>query len=85
MKKSILITGGSGLLAVNWALSIRDKFEVTLILHTRKISLQNVEVDIASLDSFVANGPAHAQSTSAGIILDNVNVTTSKANTISGS
>jgi len=51
MKKSILITGGSGLLAVNWTLAIRDKYEVTLLLHTRKISLQNVKVDVASLDS----------------------------------
>lgn len=51
MKKSILITGGSGLLAVNWALAIRDQFEVTLLLHNRKISLQKVRVDVASLDT----------------------------------
>ena len=51
MKKSILITGGSGLLAVNWALSIRDEYEVTLLLHCRKISLQGVNTYIAPLDS----------------------------------
>jgi len=49
--KKILITGGSGLLAINWALSIRDKYDVTLLLHQRKISLQGVRVDIAHLDS----------------------------------
>ena len=51
MKKSILITGGSGLLAVNWALSIRDEYEVTLLLHCRKISLQGVNTYIAPLNS----------------------------------
>jgi len=51
VNKSILITGGSGLLAVNWALSVRDKYEVTLLLHRRKISLQGVNTDIAPLDS----------------------------------
>ena len=51
MQKKVLITGGSGLLAINWALSIRDKYEVTLLLHHRKISLQGVNTDIASLNS----------------------------------
>ena len=51
MKKKVLITGGSGLLAVNWALSIRDKYAVTLILHHKKISLSGVDKDIVSLDS----------------------------------
>lgn len=51
MKKKILITGGSGLLAINWALSIRDKYEVTLLLHHRKISLSGVSADTASLDN----------------------------------
>jgi len=51
MQKKVLITGGSGLLAINWALSIRDKYEVTLLLHHRKISLQGVNTDIALLNS----------------------------------
>lgn len=51
MKKKVLITGGSGLLAVNWALSIRDKYEVTLLLHQRKISLQGVKTDSMPLNS----------------------------------
>jgi len=51
MKKKILITGGSGLLAVNWALSTRSNYAVTLLLHHKKISLLGVETDIASLGS----------------------------------
>ena len=42
MGNSVLITGGSGMLAVNWALTIRDECEVTLLLHHRKISLKGV-------------------------------------------
>ena len=49
--ESILITGGSGLLAVNWALSIRNNYTVTLLLHHKKISLSGVDTDVASLDS----------------------------------
>ena len=51
MKKKILITGGSGLLAVNWAISIRDEYEVTLLLHQRRISLQGVRAYVVSLNS----------------------------------
>ena len=51
VKKSILITGGSGLLAVNWALSVRDKYKVTLLLHRRKISLNGVNTEVVLLDS----------------------------------
>ena len=49
--KSILITGGSGLLALNWALNIRNKYKVTLLLHRRKISLKGVNVDYLPLNS----------------------------------
>lgn len=49
--KKVLITGGSGLLAVNWALSIRNNYAVTLLLHRRKIFLTGISTDIASLDS----------------------------------
>jgi dTDP-4-dehydrorhamnose reductase len=51
MQKKVLITGGSGLLAINWALSIRDNYAVTLLLHHKKISLSGVDTDVASLDS----------------------------------
>lgn len=48
---SIFITGGSGLLALNWALSTRDKNTVTLGMHQRSLSLQGVNTYHCSLDS----------------------------------
>ncbi|MFC1747398.1 SDR family oxidoreductase [Pseudomonadota bacterium] len=51
MKKKLLITGGSGLLAVNWACSARDKFAVNLAMHDRKITLPGVDTLPFSLDS----------------------------------
>jgi UDP-4-amino-4,6-dideoxy-N-acetyl-beta-L-altrosamine transaminase/dTDP-4-dehydrorhamnose reductase len=51
MQQKVVITGGSGLLAVNWALSIRDNYAVTLLLHHKKISLSGVDTDIVSLSS----------------------------------
>jgi len=51
MKTKVLITGGSGLLAVNWALATRSHYTVTLLLHHKKISLLGVETDIAPLSS----------------------------------
>ena len=51
MKKKILITGGSGLLAVNWAISIREDFLVTLILHQKQISIAGIDTDAVSLSS----------------------------------
>ena len=50
----ILITGGSGLLSLNWAYHIRDLHEVTLALHTRKIRMPGVntaQVDLTSRDA----------------------------------
>lgn len=43
MRKKILFTGGSGLLALNSALYLRDDFEVYLALHNRIINLQDVQ------------------------------------------
>ena len=51
MHKTILMTGGSGLLCTNWALSIRDEYKVTLLLHQKKISLLGVNTEIVSLSS----------------------------------
>lgn len=53
MVSSVLITGGSGLLALNWALAIRDRYKVTLGLHNREVALRGVEVqriDLSSVD-----------------------------------
>jgi len=52
----ILITGGSGLLALNWALAVRDRFSVTLGLHARNVSLAGAQVrkiDLESVDGLV--------------------------------
>jgi dTDP-4-dehydrorhamnose reductase len=38
----VLITGGSGLLALNWACAMRDKWEVVLGTHAHKVSLAGV-------------------------------------------
>jgi len=54
MKAKIIITGGSGLLAINWALAIRDNYSVILGLHQRSISLAGVETQHIDLD-FVDN------------------------------
>ena len=53
MKKIALITGGSGLLALNWSLAIQEYYAVTLGLHERNISLAGVEtrqIDLESVD-----------------------------------
>lgn len=51
MKKRLLITGGSGLLAINWAMMLRDSYSVILALHDRQIALAGVEAIKLNLDS----------------------------------
>ena len=43
MPKSILITGGSGLLAINWAMAIRDRFNVILGCHNKIFNLKGIK------------------------------------------
>lgn len=53
MKLRILFTGGSSLLALNWALAHRDRYSVILGLHEREIALagvQSTRVDLESVD-----------------------------------
>ena len=52
MHKRLLITGGSGLLGLNWARSVRDKFRVTSGIHNRKYVLKGVSSEVLNLDSF---------------------------------
>lgn len=52
MKPTILLTGGSGLLAVNWAVKMRDIYNVVLLLHERQISLEGVISVVADIESF---------------------------------
>lgn len=54
--KRILITGGSGLLALNWAVTVRDRFEVVLAIHNREISLgdaKSMKFDTGSRESIL--------------------------------
>jgi len=48
--KKVLITGGSGLLAVNWAYLMRHEFLVVLVMHNRIIRLNNTSSEIISLE-----------------------------------
>ncbi len=51
MKENILITGGSGLLALNWAATMREKLNITLGLHDRKVNLKDTKNVLLDLDS----------------------------------
>ena len=51
MKENILITGGSGLLALNWALTIREIFNITLGLHDLRVNLKDTKSILLDLDS----------------------------------
>ena len=56
MKPKTLITGGSGLLALNWASALRDKYSITLGLHQQQVSLAGVSavrLNLESLDRLV--------------------------------
>ena len=50
-KQKLLITGGSGLLAINWACLARKDFIVVLGLHNRIISIDGVETVKISIES----------------------------------
>ena len=51
MKKKIFITGGSGLLALNWALAVRDKVDVILNMNNRDINLKGSVIKKINLNS----------------------------------
>jgi dTDP-4-dehydrorhamnose reductase len=54
LSTTVLITGGAGLLAVNWAVAIRERHRVVLGLHHRSVSISGVEaltMDLESIDS----------------------------------
>ena len=51
MKPKTLITGGSGLLALNWACALRDRQQIILGLHRRQVSLDGTQVVQINLDS----------------------------------
>lgn len=51
MKEKVFFTGGSGLLAINWALTVRNRYNVCIGLFDRDISLTGIEARYVSLDS----------------------------------
>jgi dTDP-4-dehydrorhamnose reductase len=56
MKPKVFITGGSGLLALNWALQIQNSFSVILGLHKRDILLVGIKcqrIDLETVDHIV--------------------------------
>ncbi|MBO6788916.1 MAG: SDR family oxidoreductase [Dinoroseobacter sp.] len=49
-RPKLLITGGSGLLALNWAAFASDRYDVTLVLHQRLVEVSfasSIQVDLA--------------------------------------
>lgn len=56
MKPKIVLTGGSGLLAVNWAVTVRETYDVILLLHEREVAVAgviSVKVDIGSYEALI--------------------------------
>ena len=51
MKTRVLVTGGSGLLAVNAAVTLRSNYDIILALHERDIALSGVTTVRLGLDS----------------------------------
>ena len=51
MNDPVWITGGSGLLALNWAIALRDRNPVTLGLHKRNVTLAGVNTHRSSLET----------------------------------
>jgi dTDP-4-dehydrorhamnose reductase len=49
-RKKVLITGGTGLLALNWACAIRATHDVVLATHTRRVNLEGVTAAPLALD-----------------------------------
>lgn len=57
-KKKILLTGGSGLLALNWAIQIMPDFDVVLGLHKKDIAIagaRSVYINMESVNAFSAD------------------------------
>ena len=53
MKSRVFITGGSGLLALNWAMTIRGQSEVILGIHDREINILGFRAKRVDLESVV--------------------------------
>ena len=56
LKKKLFITGGTGLLAINWAFSSSKNYSIVLGLNKRLIELKNIElfnVDFTTLENTI--------------------------------
>ena len=54
MRKKVLITGGSGLLALNWAITDKHKYDITLSYHKRKFIIEGVNlIKVKSADEML--------------------------------
>ena len=51
MSPRLVISGGSGLLGINWAIQTRDDWDVHLLLHRREVSLPKVTCHVADLST----------------------------------
>jgi dTDP-4-dehydrorhamnose reductase len=47
----VVITGGSGLLATNWACCMREHHQIVLGLHNRKVTLRGVTSSVLNIES----------------------------------
>ena len=52
--ENVIITGGSGLLALNWAFFKKNDTQITLLLHKRKVSIEGVNSIFINLESEIA-------------------------------
>jgi dTDP-4-dehydrorhamnose reductase len=53
-RRRVLITGGSGLLALNWACAIRDQWDVVLGMHLHSVNLAGTTACVLDLESAAA-------------------------------
>src|SRR5687767_10768042 len=54
MQHTVFITGGSGLLGLNWAAAMRDHARLVLGLHQRRVTLRGVESRTERMESAAA-------------------------------
>lgn len=74
MKAGILVTGGAGLLAMNWAAAVKHRYAVTLGLHERHTAMAGVGCRVVNLDS-VETVSAAIREARAGIVVHSAAMT----------
>jgi dTDP-4-dehydrorhamnose reductase len=74
MTQRILITGGSGLLALNWAHAVSERYSVTLGLHKRQVVFAEADTQQIDLDS-VDNLVCSIEKTSTQVVIHTAGLT----------